>query len=172
MRVLTALRTAQVPGADEFGRFVNNTQHFAASSFDERAAMPVLLTLLPSLQDGRNVAAVAGHLGRVWARPAAYEPVRDAFRLWAPQEPVGAGWALGDTLGTVASSQHAPELLVLAQVPAYGAARQMLVASLWRHRSVADVGPVLIGLLEDDTVARHARIALRRVVGRAGSELT
>lgn len=94
MRVLTELRTAQIRGADEFGRFVSNTQYFAPSSFDERAAMPVLLSLLPSLQDGRNVAAVAGHLRRAWARPAAYEPVRDAFRLWAPLEPLGAGGPL------------------------------------------------------------------------------
>lgn len=167
VRVLTELRTAHVPGADGFGRFVNDTQHFAPSSFDERAAMPVLLTLLPSLQDSRNVTAVAGHLRRAWARPEAYEPVRDAFRLWAPQDPMGAGWALGDTLGTVATSQHAQELLALARVEAYREARQMLIASLWRHKTVADVEPVLIELLEDDTVARHALGALRRVIGKA-----
>lgn len=167
MRVVTELRMARISGADEFGGFVSNTEHFAPSSFDERAAMPVLLTLLPSLQDDRNVGAVAGHLRRAWARPAAYEPVRDAFRVWAARAPMGAGWALGDTLGTVATSQHAHELLVLAQEESYREARQMLVASLWRHKTVADVEPVLIELLEDDTVARHALSALQRVICKA-----
>lgn len=167
MRVLTALRTAKISGTDEFGRFVNDTRRFAPSSFDERTAMAVLLTLLPTLHDGRNVSAVAGHLRRPWARPTAYEPVRDAFRLWALKDPLGAGWALGDTLGTVAASQHAPELLVLAQVKTYSEARQMLIWSLWRHKAVAEVAPVLIDLLEDDTVARHALGALQRVIGKA-----
>jgi hypothetical protein len=52
-------------------------------------------------------------------------------------------------------------------VESYGEARQMLVGSLWRHKAAAEVEPVLIRLLEDDTVARHALSALQRVIGKA-----
>lgn len=165
--VLSELHAARIAGADDFGRFVSNVESFRPSSLDEPAAMPVLIRLLPTLRDPKVVSAVAGHLRRPWARPTAYEPVHDAFRSWAPREPMGAGWALGDALASAAASQHAAELLVLVQESTYGVARQMLVDSLWRHEAVADVEPVLIDLLNDDDVARHAMSALQRVIGQA-----
>lgn len=40
-----------VTGADDLGRFVSNTEFFRPSRLDERAAMPVLLELLPTVTD-------------------------------------------------------------------------------------------------------------------------
>jgi len=48
--VKNALRAAAVPGVDEFGRFVNNTKYFEPSGFDDVAAAPVLVALLPALE--------------------------------------------------------------------------------------------------------------------------
>jgi len=166
-RVLSELHAARIAGADDFGRFVSNVEFSGPSSFDERAAMPVLLRLLPTLQDPKVVSAVAGHLRRPWARPTAYEPLHDAFRSWAPREPMGAGWAVGDALATAAAAQHAHELLVLVEDATYGTARQMIAYSLWRYKAVADVEPVLTDLLADDDVALHAMSALQRVIDQA-----
>jgi hypothetical protein len=62
-----SLTAAGVRGSEEVGRFVNNTDYFPASRFDESAAMPVLLQALPGITDPRLVSAVAGHLRRPWA---------------------------------------------------------------------------------------------------------
>ena len=45
-----ALALAGVAGTGDFGRFVSNTEFFGPSLFDERAAMPVLLEILPTLR--------------------------------------------------------------------------------------------------------------------------
>lgn len=66
-RVQAALAEAGVAGVHDFGRFVSNTKYFEPSSFDERAAMPVLLTVLPTLTDPKVVGgsrwAVASSVG-------------------------------------------------------------------------------------------------------------
>ena len=54
-----ALSVAGVAGVEDLGRFVNNTEHFAPSQFDERAAMPVLLDILPTATDAKLVEAIA-----------------------------------------------------------------------------------------------------------------
>lgn len=53
--VINELIDAGVGGVGEFGRFVNNTKYFEASQFDEVAAAPVLLRLLPELNDAKVV---------------------------------------------------------------------------------------------------------------------
>jgi hypothetical protein len=88
LRGITAQRTDQplvaagVEGAEDLGRFVSDGRYLQPSKFDEWAAMPVLLELLPRLTDPTLVSAVAAHLRRPWARPAAFGPLVDAFRLW------------------------------------------------------------------------------------------
>jgi hypothetical protein len=48
-----SLMLAGVAGAEDFGWFVNDARYWQLSAFDERAAMPVLLELLPTLTDPR-----------------------------------------------------------------------------------------------------------------------
>jgi hypothetical protein len=55
---------AGVNGVEDLGRFVNDVTYLRPSMFDERAAMPVLLELLPTLTDPTLVRAVAAHLRR------------------------------------------------------------------------------------------------------------
>jgi hypothetical protein len=163
-----ALRDAGVAGWPEFGRFVNDTRYFEPSAFDERAALPVLLELLPTLTDRAVVGAVAGHLGRPWARPVAFPGVLAAFRDWAARDPL-AGWALGSALVTVIDKAHLPVLLELAEDRRYGMARQMVVDALWRLLTDPRVVPMLRRLIEEPGVALHAMGALRRSVGNAAA---
>jgi len=163
-RLKAALVEAGVAGTEDLGRFVSNVQYFRASAFDERAAMPVLLHVLPALRERNVVTAVAGHLRRPWARPAAFEGLLDAFREWAPKDQ-SVGWALGDALATSADKLHVDILLGLAQRPEYGGARQMVVDSLWRYRKDERVPALLLTLIEDPDVSLHAMSALRRTIG-------
>jgi hypothetical protein len=159
------LESAGVSGASELGHFVNDTTYLAPSRFDERAAMPILLTALPHLQDLRLVAAVAAHLNRAWARPAAYQAVYDAFVRWAPKDD-NSGWQLGDCLGTVAEIVNLKQLTDLVLSRKFGISRQMIVFSLWRFRSAPETAVVLRQLVRDDQVALHAVSALKRTVPR------
>lgn len=163
------LTAAGVRGAHELGRFVDNVEFFGASTFDEKAAMPVLLAALPALTDQRLIRSVAGHLRRPWARPTAYRALYDAFQRWATIEN-GPGWSLGDALATAATADNVDELLALCQDTAYGRSRQMLVYSLWRSKKASpDVEIVTRRLLLDPEVGLHAMASLRRLVGATGA---
>jgi hypothetical protein len=159
---------AGVAGVHDFGHFVSNTTYFSASGFDEKAAMPTLLAMLPSLTDPQIVTAVAGHLRRPWARPSAFPILLDAFVRWSEVDPE-TGWALGDALGTASDKSRVSALLDLSTDARYGTARQMVVYSLRRYKSDDRVAPVLDGLLHDPTVALHAAGALRQVRGDAAA---
>ena len=153
-----------VAGAHDLGRFVSNTEYFRPSQLDERAAMPVFLDVLPRLSDAKVVAAVAGHLRRPWARPAAFAALHQAFQAWADVD-ASAGWHIGDAMANAARVEHLPQLLEIVAEPRYGTARQMVVDSLSRFKASPDVQPALIALLSDPDVALHAMGALRRTVG-------
>ena len=167
-RVRNALEHAGVAGTADLGHFVNDVTYFRASVFDERAAMPVLLDLLPTLTDPTLVWAVAGHLRGPWARPAAFGALVNAFRQWAPQNE-DAGWQLGDALARAAEPDDLPVLLILVCDARYGTARQMIVGSLWRFRKSPLVEPALVTLITDPAVALHAMSALRRSIGAAAA---
>jgi hypothetical protein len=77
-RVKSVLDEQGVEGSADFGYFVNRPDLFRPSELDERAAMPVLLDLLPTLTDGKAVAAAARHLRRPWAKLTAFEPLVEA----------------------------------------------------------------------------------------------
>ena len=66
-RVKSVLERRGVKGWADFGYLVNRPDLFRPSEVDERAAMPVLLDLLPTLTDGKAEAATARHLRRPWA---------------------------------------------------------------------------------------------------------
>jgi hypothetical protein len=153
-----------VARADDLGRFVSDPRYVRPSRLDERAAMPVLIEALPALSDATLVAAVAGHLRRPWARPAAFPALRAAFERWALADQM-AGWHLGDAMASAAVPENSPDLLRIAADRRYGTARQMVVYQLWRFRRSAHVEGVLGQLLDDPDVAMHAMTALRRVVG-------
>jgi hypothetical protein len=164
-RVGGVLRARGVAGVEDFGTFVNNTTYFAPSRFDERSAMPVLIELLPTLNDAKVVETVASHLRRPWARPAAYEPLRIAFQRWAEAGPGSpAAWALGDALASAAISSNLLELLALVQDSRYGPSRQMIVFALYRFKA-DETAAALSQLIRDPEVALHAMSALRRIVG-------
>ena len=51
---------AGVEGAEDLGRFVNDGRYLRPTRFDERAAMPVLLELLPRLVRSASSARPTG----------------------------------------------------------------------------------------------------------------
>jgi hypothetical protein len=165
-RVCEALRSAGVAGVDDFGRFVNNTNYFAPSRFDDDAATPILLRFLLDLTDAKVVATVARHLQHGRIGPRGFDVVLDAFRRWATDSSE-AGWVLGHTLTRAADETKGELMIDLASDSRYGRSRQMIVYALWRWRATAPVEPALRVLIRDPDVSLQAISALGRVVGKA-----
>jgi hypothetical protein len=165
-RIRRSLEAAGVAGSSDFGHFVNDTRYRSPSSFDERAAMPVLVALLPTLSDVSAVEATTVHLGRSWARPTAFEPLHDAFLVWAPQNQL-LGWTIGDALASTATIKQLDTLLELSFDESLGTSRQMIVDSLWRFKKDSRVEDALLRLVMDRDVSLHAMSALRRSVGNS-----
>jgi HEAT repeats len=163
-RIRTALEEAGVAGSHDFGHFVNDPGHLGPSTFDERGALPVLIAILPTLEDVRAIRATVRHLGRPFARPAAFESLHETFVRWSPQHD-SLGWTIGDSLAIAATIKQLPTLLTLASDDRFGTSRQMIVNSLWRFKKDSRVEDALIRLIEDRDVCRHAMSALRRTVG-------
>jgi len=128
--------------------------------------MPILIEALPTLTDGKLVGAVAGHLRRPWARPAAFDSLLAAFEAWAQRDDSATtGWHLGDALATTATVAQVETLLRISEDRKYGMARQMVVHALGRFKKAPEVPQALVGLIQDPDVALHAMQALRRVLG-------
>lgn len=164
--VRQALVSAGVSDVADLGVFVSNTQYFAPSRFDERAAAPVLLGLLLNLEDSRLVKTVGRHLRGPWLRwtDGAYEIVREAYVRWA-QNCDETGWVLGETLCSAGDAGRAADLLALAGIDDHGPARAWIVEALWRFKSVAEVEPLLRRLVRDPTVTAMAMSSLQRTIG-------
>lgn len=164
--VQAELRTADVAGVEDFGRFVNNTKYFEPDRFDSVAAQPTLLRLLPMLTQPRLVATVGRHLQQAPLRQVdgAFETIKDAYLRWA-REPGEAGWVLGDTLCKAADKTRGPELLGLAEREADGMSRGCIVEALWRYKSTVDVEPALRRLVSKPEVVLPALSSLQRTVG-------
>ena len=161
--VVRVLRSRGVTGAEDFGCFVNDTRHLEGSTFDHRAALPVLLELLPTLNDAKAVSAAAGHVRQCRLGTDDFDVLRDTYLHWA-QRNSSAGWALGDALAKATTAQRAPELIEIATNAELGTSRQQIVYSLWRFRRSLDVAGVLRTLAHDPDVRLVALSALGRVV--------
>ena len=163
-QVRAALREAGVAGAEDLGRFVNNTEYFEPSHLDEAAAAPVLLRLLPQLEDERAVRTIGRHLQSKAVSKACYDEVLAAYQKWG-RRPGETGWVLGDTLARKADKSRANDFVTLASDPSYGTSRAFVIDALWRFKSVADVEPLLRDLIRDPDVSLYAMSALQRTIG-------
>lgn len=159
-----ALREAGVDGVEDLGRFVNNTEYFEPSHLDEAAAAPVLLRLLPELEDERVVRTIGRHLQSKAVGKGCYDQVLAAYQKWG-RRPGETGWVLGDTLARKADKSRADDFVTLASDPSYGTSRAFIVDALWRFKSVADVEPLLRDLIRDRDVSLYAMSALQRTIG-------
>jgi hypothetical protein len=156
---------AEVAGGEDFGRFVNDSRYFDTSSFDSRAATPVLVEVLPRLTDPAVIETVALHLKNPAARPSAFGALHGAFREWGVVRRGRVGWQLGEALANAAPLREAPLLIDIAADARYGVNRQQVVLGLPRFRRAPETEPTLRALIHDVDVAQQAMYALRRLIG-------
>lgn len=166
--VRQALDESGLPSED-FGRFTSGRHQdvIRPSVFDFRAAVPVLLDVLPRVTRPAVKEAVVRSLSTAHARPAAASALLQEFRGTSDAQHPGLKWAIGNALSTVTTIDHVDALLEFALDRSHGAGRQMIVERLARFSKDDRIVPALQSLLEDEDVALHAMAGLRRRLGPA-----
>ena len=166
--VRARLEAAGLASAD-FGRFTSGRHPdvIRPSVFDYKAAVPVLLAVLPLVHHPNAKEAVVRSLTTSHARPVAADALIREFRNTSATEQPALKWAIGNALDTVTTPEHADVLLELALDKAHGMGRQMIVERVARISKDARVVDALRKLATDEDVAFHAMAGLRRRLGQA-----
>ena len=162
----SVLSAAGIAGAQHLGMFTSGP---FVSEFDQEAAAPILLEVLPLLAESWMVGAVVRHLGKHRADPQRFAVLLHTYRQWLPIDP----W-LCDSIGAALivaavppDHQHVTDVLDLVPDSSVRRARRSIVDGLWRLRQDVRVVPALVELCGDDDVCDLAMPALRRAIGNA-----
>jgi HEAT repeat protein len=156
--LLAALEAAGIDTVD-FGRF----GEAAFTTFDFERAVPILVDWLPRVGDPNVKDAMARSLaGQRTARGEGTHRLIAEFSRPEHAEETSLRWVIGNTLATLAGPADADAIIEILRDQSSGMARQMLCDALSRTKDARRVD-VLIDLIEDDSVAGHAILALRRI---------
>jgi hypothetical protein len=97
-----------------------------------------------------------------WAKGFAEAALLAEFRSASDSENLGLKWAIANALEVLATDKIFDDIVELVRDKRNGRAREMLAMALGKMKNPKAVN-VLIGLLDDDEVAGHAIIALRKL---------
>lgn len=160
--LLAALEAAGIDTID-FGRFGDAS----FSTFDFDTAAPVLVDWLPRVEDRTVKLAMVRSLdGQRSARGEGARRLIAEFHRPEYADDDGLRWTIGNTLATLAGPADADAIIEILRDRRAGRARQMFCDALSRTKDPRRVD-VLIELIDDDSVAGHAILALR-VMSRRG----
>jgi HEAT repeat protein len=129
---------------------------------DYRRAIPTLIRWLPLVSDSAVKGDIANALATKSARPTAARPLIEEFGKAPETEESGLKWAIANALSEVADDSVYDEIVELVRDKRHGYAREMLAVALARMKDPRAV-EVLVELLEDEQVAGHAVLALRKL---------
>jgi HEAT repeat protein len=126
---------------------------------DYEAAIPILLRWLPQMDNLDVKEDIVRALSVRWAKPVAAPALIEEYRCAHDRS---LKWAIANALSVVADDSVIDQLIELVQDKRHGKAREMLAVALGNMKDLRAVD-VLIELLEDDEMAGHALVALRKL---------
>jgi len=144
------------------GVAIRSISDFLRDAVASDIAIPILLKWLPIADDPAVKETIVRALSIPSARPAATRPLIQQFRKLPLAENEGIKWAIGNALSVIADDSAFDAIRDLVQDRQHGRAREMLTVALGNMRNPETVN-LLIRLLEDDQVAGHALIAIRKL---------
>ncbi len=151
--VVEALRAVALPISSVWD-LVNSKEAYPA-------AVPVLLRLLPMEMDPVLKEGIVRALTVKEARGIASLPLIDEFRKVADPDS-SLKWAIGNASSVVADDAVFDQIAAIVLDKRNGRGRQMMVSALGTMTNPRAVD-VAIKLLQDEDVAGHAVVALRRL---------
>lgn len=128
-----------------------------------QSAIPVLLDWLPKISDPGLKEEVVRALAVKWAKGTAAKPLIAELSATSDHSGVGLAWAIANALAVVAEDEDLGAIEKLLAAGRFGKAREMLVLALGNMRKSPHAVTFLIRLLDDEDVAGHAIMALRKL---------
>jgi hypothetical protein len=125
------------------------------------AAVPILLHWLPRVSSEDAKETIVRTLSVPWAKPQAGPALIRAFKD-APQNQELLRWAIGNAIEVVVDSSLLEDIAEIVGDRGNGKSREMFALALGRIPGRTSV-EILLKLLEDEEVAGHAIIALRKL---------
>jgi len=129
-----------------------------------REAVPVLLQLLPLLDNNPIKEGVIRALGDKAARGLAAGPLLAELKRLGGTRPL-MGWAIGNALAEIVELRDFDEIRSLVRDPSLGKAREMLVLALARTKH-PDAAAELRELARDEALAGHVVMAIGELDAR------
>ncbi len=163
-RSIEEMRQALAPLMEELcgiGYNVGSLDELRRSGKKYDSAIPTLLSWLPRISSTEAKESIVRTLSVPWARPKAGPVLIREFER-APKEAEGLRWSIGNALEVVAEPSLLEKLIEIVTNGENGKPREMVVLALSKIRDPRSV-EVLIGLLDDEQVAGHAVMALRKL---------
>jgi hypothetical protein len=162
---IMAAQEASVPilaDLAQLGIRIESLSVLVNKTIDYRIAVPLLLRWLPQVSNMDVKETIVRALTVKWAKGVAAQPLVEEFRKAPEAEALGLKWAIANALSVVADDSVFGDLTELVRDKRHGRAREMLVVAFGNMKDPGAVD-ILIGLLNDEQVAGHALIALRKL---------
>lgn len=143
------------------GYNVENLDQLRRSGVRYESAVPILLVWLPQVNSSLGKGSIVRALSVPWARPAAGPVLISEFEN-TPKEAESLRWSIGSALEVLAEPSLLPRIIEIVTNQENGKSREMFVLALGKIRNPRST-EVLIKLLDDEQVAGHAVMALRKL---------
>ncbi|TAK33868.1 MAG: HEAT repeat domain-containing protein [Chloroflexota bacterium] len=124
--------------------------------------IPILLRWLPRMENLRVKSDIVRALSVKWAKPIAAPVLIQEYRRVPTFPASDMRWTVGNALSVVADDSVFNEIVELVRDRQHGKAREMVALALANMKNPRAVD-VLIELLDDEEVAGHALMALRKL---------
>jgi HEAT repeat protein len=161
---IAELRQSLAPLIDDLRRAgykIDSLDELRRSGKRYESAIPILLQWMRHLSSPDAKEGIVRALSVPWAKPTAGPVLVEEFKE-TPREAEALRWAIGNALEVVVTPSLLDGIADIVSRKENGTARQMAVLSLAKIRHPRSIA-VLIDLLNDDQVAGHAIMALRKL---------
>ena len=151
----------------EVGENVTSVYDLVNTKRSYKAAIPVLIDLLPKINDPLVKEGIVRALAvkEAVSDDKAIGRLIEEFRKIAPEDRSAQmlKWAIGNTLSVIARDAQYEQIAALIREEGHGKAMEMIVLALGHMKKQSGAVDVLIDLLNDESLAGHAAMALRKL---------
>jgi len=157
--------SALISQLHDLGLNVETIAELVNQQLDYREAVPILIEWLSRVDDLDVKESIVRALTTEWAKPEAARPLIVEFREAPPEEEFGLKWTIANAIEVVADESVFDDIVALVEDKKHGRAREMLAEALGNVQDPRAIS-VLISLLNEEEIAGHVLVGLRRQLKR------
>jgi hypothetical protein len=145
-------------------------ERFVTNRLEVGEAVPVLLRALPEVDDPTVEEQIVRALTTRETKRSNPDAASILVAEFEQADDRSLKWAIGNALSEIADPDDFEEIARVARDKRHGKAREMLAVALGNMRGEPRAVDVLIELLDDDEMAGHAIIGLRKLKAKEAKE--